>query len=607
MAASESDDRLLAFLDSGIYRFDDANAFFVDPVRVLNRCYTRFRVSPSAYYSRFFPSSSFSTEIHNNVPKNSGKRKRREKEKKKSQALNLREQMADRRHQAHEALLGASQVLETLRNLRDDGEERAGDSILPENELDFVELGSVWQAPFYEIVLKVNEDEAAVENAGGESYYQKVVPLFENHVANEASNDMEAELLDQKYILPKNSCFYMVWIGNLFRQIHNLIPGKDLCSYNSYESSSRDAKKAESDCGFNLILIDPPWENSSAHQKLKYRTLPNRYFLSLPIKQLTHTAGALVALWVTNREKLRNFVENELFPKWGVKYATAFHWLKVKADGSLISELDLFHHRPYECLLLGYSHGKEMNSEHLLRPNHIPDNQVFISVPGDYSRKPPIGDILLEYVPGFKPARCIELFSREMIAGSNHSLEGQQPIVLCHVSLLLINTKVMIPCTLIPDDIVFAYDKDDRTFSAYPDIYFSISKWCPLCPGLFYKTKRLWDELTCPMPTPHCTCGSSKAMAELTACNQLMQFLMGLNDVYDHMLTPLQENRVSEMDFFVYEAYISVSNSIRDGKNSIEKPIAESPMTDSVAESSLAFKTECTSLKIISQSISSLG
>lgn len=27
---------------------------------------------------------------------------------------------------------------------------------------------------------------------------------------------------------------------------------------------------AESDRGFNLILIDPPWENSSAHQKQKY-------------------------------------------------------------------------------------------------------------------------------------------------------------------------------------------------------------------------------------------------------------------------------------------------------------------------------------------------
>ncbi|KAK4387544.1 Methyltransferase-like protein 2 [Sesamum angolense] len=45
-----------------------------------------------------------------------------------------------------------------------------------------------------------------------------------------------------------------------------------------------------------------------------------------------------------------------------------------------------------------------------------PDNQVLISVPRDYSRKPQIGEILLDYVPEFKPARCIALFSREMIA-----------------------------------------------------------------------------------------------------------------------------------------------------------------------------------------------
>ena len=124
----------------------------------------------------------------------------------------------------------------------------------------------------------------------------------------------------------------------------------------------------------------------------RYPTLPNRYFLSLPIRQLTHTGGALLALWVTNREKLRAFVEKELFPSWGVKYMASLDWLKViffplgalflyvvkviaktagynttniwftfgfqvNADGLLTSELDLFHHRPYECLLVGYCHG----------------------------------------------------------------------------------------------------------------------------------------------------------------------------------------------------------------------------------------------------------
>lgn len=125
-----------------------------------------------------------------------------------------------------------------------------------------------------------------------ESIEQRVTPLFNNLVANEGSFDIMAELLNHKYIIPKRSCCYM----SDMQQIDSLIP-------------------AGSDCGFNLIVIDPPWENGSARQKVRYPTLPNRYFLSLPIKQLCHTSGALVALWVTNREKFRDFVENDLFPK----------------------------------------------------------------------------------------------------------------------------------------------------------------------------------------------------------------------------------------------------------------------------------------------------
>lgn len=80
----------------------------------------------------------------------------------------------------------------------------------------------------------------------------------------------------------------------------------------------------------------------------RYKTLPNRYFLSIPIKKLTHKVGALVALWVTNREKLRTFVENELFPKWGVQHAATFFWLKVSlgwltASAMIRSQFVLMH------------------------------------------------------------------------------------------------------------------------------------------------------------------------------------------------------------------------------------------------------------------------
>ncbi|XP_062098346.1 methyltransferase-like protein 2 isoform X2 [Humulus lupulus] len=373
MAVLEMNKKLSTFLESGVYRFEDCNAVFIDSVHVLNRSYSRFRVSPSEYYSRFFESNDVTQDA-------SSSRKRKRKKKTKPHTLNERERVADQRHQeakplllkASESLLRATDLLEVMNNLRDG----SGSSYLKNRGLSssstsaresFIELGRVWQAPLYEITLKLHPNET--RGYSTPQFCERVIPVFNNLISNETSDDVEAEFMDTQYILPPDGCFYM----SDLRQIHNLIP-------------------AEKDCGFNLIVIDPPWENGSAYQKSRYPTLPNKYFLSLPIKQLSHTKGALVALWVTNREKLRCFVEKELFPAWGVKYISTFYWLKVKADGSLISDLDLFHHRPYECILLGRCHGEPLDSSST-EIETIQDNQIIISIPGDYSRKPPVGGV----------------------------------------------------------------------------------------------------------------------------------------------------------------------------------------------------------------------
>ncbi|KAL2247639.1 UNVERIFIED_CONTAM: hypothetical protein Sindi_2616200 [Sesamum indicum] len=54
----------------------------------------------------------------------------------------------------------------------------------------------------------------------------------------------------------------------------------------------------------------------------------------------------------------------------------------------------------------------------------------------------------------------------------------------------------------------------------------------------YTKLKRLWDELMCLAPMPkcvctNCTCEVNKSMADMVASNQLIQFLVGLNSVYD--------------------------------------------------------------------------
>lgn len=88
-------DGLSTFLNSGIYQFENSNAVFIDPVRVMNRSYTHFRVSPSAYYPRFFESKPLAQESRVSSS-NSRKRKRKEK---KPHSLNDREKAAEQRHQ----------------------------------------------------------------------------------------------------------------------------------------------------------------------------------------------------------------------------------------------------------------------------------------------------------------------------------------------------------------------------------------------------------------------------------------------------------------------------------------------------------------------------
>lgn len=45
-------------------------------------------------------------------------------------------------------------------------------------------------------------------------------------------------------------------------------------------------EEAKSRSGYNLLVIDPPWENASAKRSRCYETLPSRRLLSLPVRGL---------------------------------------------------------------------------------------------------------------------------------------------------------------------------------------------------------------------------------------------------------------------------------------------------------------------------------
>ncbi|KAL6645641.1 hypothetical protein ACP70R_017249 [Stipagrostis hirtigluma subsp. patula] len=358
----EASDELRSFEATGIYRLDGCGTgvAFVDPVRLINASYQRFRVASSAYYSR-----SFGPSLQGGGPDTelAGERRKRKRNRKpKPRELNAMERIAEARHQearplllrAHESLCNAKDLLGCLPKIINNEEHTL--DVESGSEKNFVELGSSWRAPFYEITLCFPERLGLCNEEGSFHVQRTSVPLFNRIVNVEASDDVEGEFQNRCYILPRENCFLMK------------------CNPNN---------------GYNFIVIDPPWENGCVRQKDAYPTLPNRYLLYLPMQELAHPDGALLVLWITNREKLRMFVEKELFPYWGVKNSTVFYWLKVKPDGSLIGDLDLFHHRPYECLLLGYIN---VNTEAKPRTNFrvLEGSQVIMSVPGANSRKPPL-------------------------------------------------------------------------------------------------------------------------------------------------------------------------------------------------------------------------
>lgn len=114
---------------------------------------------------------------------------------------------------------------------------------------------------------------------------------------------------------------------------------------------------AHADSGFNLIDVNPPRENASSHQK-------SRYIKSHTMFCRCNIYNFLVPYIVLLKERfpceVMQYSSLHCLPLsvWCHSKLWYLLWLQLKENGSWICDLDLFHHRPYECLILGYSPGK---------------------------------------------------------------------------------------------------------------------------------------------------------------------------------------------------------------------------------------------------------
>ncbi|XP_006867338.1 PREDICTED: methyltransferase-like protein 4 [Chrysochloris asiatica] len=216
--------------------------------------------------------------------------------------------------------------------------------------------------------------------------------LFSRIVENSSSFTKMITLMGQKYLLPPKSSF--------------------LLSDISCMQPLLNCRKK-----YDVIVIDPPWQNKSVKRSNRYSYLSPMQIKQIPVPKMA-APNCLVITWVTNRQKHLRFVKEELYPSWSLEIVAEWHWVKITNSGEFVFPLDSLHKKPYEGLILGRV---RENADLQLRNADekrltIPDHKLIVSVPCTlHSHKPPLAEVLKDYI---KPdGQCLELFARNLQPG----------------------------------------------------------------------------------------------------------------------------------------------------------------------------------------------
>uniref|UniRef100_UPI003AAF5169 N(6)-adenine-specific methyltransferase METTL4 n=1 Tax=Centroberyx gerrardi TaxID=166262 RepID=UPI003AAF5169 len=239
------------------------------------------------------------------------------------------------------------------------------------------------------------DQEDPVQFLGAEDGCTAHLDLFSRITENSADWALVATLMGENYVIPPHAAFLL----SDFTRIQPLV---------------HYGRK------FELIVMDPPWENKSLKRSRRYSSLPSSQLKRLPIPLLA-SPGCLVVTWVTNRPSHLRFVRDELYPHWGVEVLAEWFWVKVTKSGQFVFPLDSQHKKPYEVLVLGRYRCCEKDSPSSSETTEttempVEDQRVIVSVPSAlHSHKPSLSDVLKPYVGA--GAECLELFARSLQPG----------------------------------------------------------------------------------------------------------------------------------------------------------------------------------------------
>lgn len=215
---------------------------------------------------------------------------------------------------------------------------------------------------------------------------------------------------EQTYSIPPGSAFYLANINE-----------RSVAEFSTATRSFFPTPTASAGPGqFDLVLLDPPWDNRSVRRSREYSTIGQGSDPMVALQDVlgTHIAPqALVACWTTTKSSSREHAI-EAFAEWGVELVEEWTWLKTTISGQPVTDIKGLWRKPYEVLLLG----RKSN----LMPGALDGScpveceviqKTIVAMPDFHSRKPCLKGLLEQMIAEPTNYRALEIFARNLTSG----------------------------------------------------------------------------------------------------------------------------------------------------------------------------------------------